>query len=188
MDIHGFANAFGQKLAAIKLGGRFVNERAFESGTLVDAAWELSRRNPEIRVFTHPWGRKAKCQPTCRDAALDFNGRIEGCPECWKNSKQRSVTDVFGTRNNFDLAAVDRKNGSLVVEVKWLTLRDNKGPNSEFQRFIGQCTLAAAANDVVIGVCGLWGRRQKTLDAHEARLKNAVRKIGVTLIVLRGET
>ena len=32
------------------------------------------------------------------------------------------------------------------------------------QRFIWQCALAAAANDVVIGVCGLWGRREKQLE------------------------
>ena len=106
----------------------------------------------------------------------------------WAELYDRSVADVFGMRNNFDLAAVDRNDGSLVVEVKWLQLKPNKGPNGEFQRFIGQCGLAAAANDVVIGVCGLWGRRERQLDAHETLLIGALRKIGVRLIVLRAES
>ena len=188
MDIHGFGDAFGRKIAATTLGARFVDEKAFETGVLVESAWELSRANQEIRVFTHPWARKAKCKPTCDAAALNFSDRVEGCPACWKRSKKRSVADVCGMRNNFDLAAVDRNDGSLVVEVKWLQLKANEGPNGEFQRFIGQCGLAAAANDVVIGVCGLWGRRERQLDAHEKLLQGALRKIGVRLIVLRAES
>lgn len=188
MDISGFGNAFVQKIAGTTLGAQFTDERAFEKGHLVDSAWELSRANPAIRVFTHPWGREAKCQPTCEAAAADFRNRVEGCPVCWKRSKKRSVADVFGMRNNFDLAAIDRNDGSLVVEVKWLLLSANKGPNNEFQRFIGQCTLAATANDVVIGVCGLWGRRERQFDAHEEYLKEKLGKIGVRLIVLRAQS
>lgn len=165
-----------------------MDEKAFETGILVESAWELSRAHPEIRVFTHPWGRKAECKPTCEAAALNFSNRVEGCPACWKRSKKRSVADVFDMRNNFDLAAIDRSDGSLVVEVKWLQLKPNTGPNREFQRFIGQCALAAAANDVVIGVCGLWGRREKRFDAHENVIEGALRKIGVRLIVLRAES
>jgi hypothetical protein len=72
------------------------------------------------------------------------------------------VADVFGMRNNFDVAAVDQADRGLVVEVKWLRFKKNKGPNSEFQRFVGQCVLAAAANDVIIGVCGLWGAEARS--------------------------
>ena len=98
------------------------------------------------------------------------------------------MVDVFGTRNNFDLVAVDRSNGSLAVEVKWLSLSPAKGPNGELQRFIGQCVLAAAANDVVIGVCGFRGQRKKQFDTHEGELKSALKKIGVHLIALRAES
>jgi hypothetical protein len=188
VDIAGFGDAFVQRIAATTLGSQFTDEKAFERGHLVESAWELSRANPEIRVFTHPWGRDAECKSTCEAAAMDFVNRVEGCPICWKRSKKRSVADVFGMRNNFDLAAVDRDNGSLVVEVKWLLLKANKGPNGEFQRFIGQCTLAASANNVVIGVCGLWGRRDRALDAHDDYLKEKLGKIGVRLIVLRTQS
>jgi hypothetical protein len=92
---------------------------------------------------------------------------------------------VFGIRNNFDLVAVDGSAGSLAVEVKWLKLSVTKGPNSEFQRFIGQCALAAARNDVVIGVCGLRGRRNRQFDAHETELKKKLGAMGVQLLVLR---
>lgn len=185
MDIYGFGQAFVENVAATNLGAEFVNEKAFEQRHLVAAAWELSKANPEIRVFTHPWGRQAECRPTCEAAANDFCKRIEGCPSCWTHSKRRSVADVFGMRSNFDLAAIDRDGGSLVVEVKWLRLEANRGPNGEFQRFIGQCALAASANDVVIGVCGLWGRRERQFDAHEERLRDVLARIGVHLIVLR---
>ena len=188
MDIYGFGQAFIQKIVETRVDPQLVDEKAFERGQLVEPAWDLSRANPEVRVFTHPWGREAECSPTCEAAALDFKNRVEGCPSCWARSKRRSVADVFGMRNNFDLAAVDHSDGSLVVEVKWLLLEANKGPNSEFQRFIGQCTLAAAANDVVIGVCGLRGRRERQLDAHEEQLKVALARIGVHLIVLRAQS
>jgi len=186
MNIHGFGEALGQRIAATRLGARFLDEKTFEKEVLVKTAWELSRANPEIRVFTHPWKRKAECQPTCEAAGRNFRNRVEGCPACWKRSKKRNVADVFGMRNNFDVAAVDQAEGSLVVEVKWLRFKENKGPNSEFQRFVGQCALAAAANDVVIGVCGLWGRREKQLDEHEKPFQEALEKVGVRLVVLRG--
>ncbi|HET9362010.1 MAG TPA: hypothetical protein VFO58_19795 [Vicinamibacterales bacterium] len=186
MDILEFGEALGLKISTTKLGARFRNEKTFERDVIVKAAWEISLPNPEIRVFTHPWKRKAECQPTCEAAARNFSGRVEGCSACWKRSKERHSADVFGMRNNFDLAAVDRADGRLVVEVKWLQFKGNKAPNSEFQRFVGQCALAAAANRVVIGVCGLWGRREKPLDKNERLFGEALAKVGVRLIVLRG--
>ena len=52
MDIHGFGDAVVQRIAATRLGARFVDEKAFEKDVLVESAWELSRVNPEDRVFT----------------------------------------------------------------------------------------------------------------------------------------
>lgn len=185
MDIREFAATLVTRIEAARPPGVVQNEAAFERDHIVQPAWELSRANPEIRVFTHPANRRVKCRPTCDRAVSHFEHRVEGCPACWARSKARTVVDVFGIRNNFDLAAVDANDGSLAVEVKWLTLSATKGPNSEFQRFIGQCTLAAAGNDVVIGVCGLGGRRNRQLDAHEAELKKKLGLMGVHLVVLR---
>jgi hypothetical protein len=185
MNIRQFAAALITRIEAERPSGVVRNEAAFERDHITGPAWELSRSNPEIRVFTHPANRRVKCKPTCDAGASDFAHRVEGCPACWAHSKARSVVDTFGVRNNFDLAAIDRGNGSLAVEVKWLALSATKGPNSEFQRFIGQCTLAAAGNDVVIGVCGLRGRRNKQFDAHEGELKKKLAAMGVHLVVLK---
>ena len=187
MDIRGFAAALAQHIEGVHPEARFVNEAAFEQEHIIQPAWQLSRLNPDIRVFTHPANRRARCEPTCEAAASEFVHRVEGCPKCWAKSKARSVADVFGTRNNFDLAAIDRESGSLAVEVKWLSLSPTKGPNAEFQRFIGQCALAATANDAVIGVCGLRGRREKQFDKHESEPTSKLAKMGIHLIVLRCE-
>ena len=37
-------------------------------------------------------------------------------------------------------------------KVKWLSLAETKGPNAEFQRFIGQCALAATAGSATATV------------------------------------
>jgi hypothetical protein len=116
-----------------------------------------------------------------------FNSRIEGCPRCWASSKASSVVDAFGTRNNFDLVAVDPEGARLAVEVKWLLLSAGKGPNVGLQRFIGQCTLAAATNDVVIGVCGFRGQRKKQFTAHDEKVKALLKRIGIHMIALRAD-
>jgi len=185
MDIPEFATALVTRIEAERPSVAVRNESAFEQDHIVRPAWDLSRSNPNIRVFSHPANRRVKCKPTCDAAVLHFEHRVEGCPVCWARSKARSVVDTFGIRNNFDLAAVDASNGSLAVEVKWLTLSATKGPNSEFQRFIGQCTLAAAGNEAVIGVLGLRGRRNRQFDAHEGELTKKLGAIGVHLVVLR---
>jgi hypothetical protein len=185
MDIREFATALVTRIEAERPSGVVRNEAAFERDHIVRPAWELSRFNPDIRVFTHPANRRVRCKPSCDAAVPHFEHRVEGCPVCWARSKARSVVDAFGIRNNFDLAAVDGSNGSLAVEVKWLTLSATKGPNSEFQRFIGQCTLAAAGNEAVIGVLGLRGRRNRQFDAHERELKRKLDTMGVHLVVLK---
>ena len=76
------------------------------------------------------------------------------------------------------------KNVGRTVEQYGLAVSANKGPNGQFQRFIGQCTLAAAGHDVVIGVCGIRGRRNRPLDAHEGKLKGKLAVMGVHLVVL----
>jgi hypothetical protein len=98
-----------------------------------------------------------------------------------------SVVDAFGTRNNFDLVAVDKAGGRLAVEVKWLSASGARAPNGEFQRFVGQCALAAATNDVVIGVCGFRSQARRPFNANDAKVKALLEHIGVHLIVLGAE-
>jgi len=182
MDIHGFAAALARQVDRQVPRAHLKNEGEFERKHVVEPAWELSEKHPEIRVFVHPEKRKKKCRNGCDAGAADPSCRVQGCPDCWKASKEWSMVDAFGTRNNFDLVAFDRKKKTLAVEVKWLSFAGGKGPNSEFQRFIGQCALAAAVHDVVIGVCGFRGRRSRQLDKHNVALQAALKKIGVLLI------
>jgi len=182
MDIHGFAAALARRVEHQVPRAHLKNEGEFERKHVVEPAWELSEKHPEIRVFVHPEKRRKKCAGGCDVGAADPSRRVQGCPDCWKASKKWSVVDAFGTRNNFDLVAFDRKKKTLAVEVKWLSFQGGKGPNSEFQRFIGQCALAVAVHDVVIGVCGFRSRRRKQFNEHDVNLKTELKKIGVLLI------
>ncbi|HEV2357057.1 MAG TPA: hypothetical protein VGZ23_05535 [bacterium] len=56
--------------------------------------------------------------------------------------KRWTMVEAFGTQNNFDLVARDLAGATLALELKWLGL-SSRGPNAEFQRFIGQCTLGS---------------------------------------------
>jgi len=182
MDIHGFAAALVRRVKRQVPRAHLKNEGEFERKHVVEPAWELSEKHPEIRVFVHPEKRKKKCRDGCDAGAADPSRRVQGCPDCWAASKDWSVVDAFGTRNNFDLVAIDRSKKTLAVEVKWLSFSSGKGPNSEFQRFIGQCALATAVHHVVIGVCGFRGQRKKEFHKHEPNLQAALKKIGVLVI------
>lgn len=185
MNIRAFATALTKKIEGSHPSSSLASEAAFEWRHVIKPAWELSQEHPEIRVFTHPRQRRTKCRPTCDAGVTAFENRRRGCPKCWAHSKAPSVVDAFGTRNNFDLVAIDKAGRTLAIEVKWLRLAGGKGPNGEFQRFVGQCTLAAAVNDVVIGVCGFRGRRKKRFEEHERKVKAALKRIGVRLVSLR---
>jgi hypothetical protein len=182
MDIYSFSSALAQAISEKIPSTDLKNEAEFERNHVIEPAWLLSQMHPEIRVFVHPEGSKMKCIGGCDAGVSDPSRRVRGCPNCWARSKDWSVIEALGTKNNFDLVALDRRNKSLAVEVKWLSLSGSKGPNSEFQRFIGQCVLAAARNDSVLGVCGLRGTRKKEFDTHRSRLEATLKKIGVRLI------
>ncbi len=182
MDIHGFATSLARQVKRQVPRAHLKNEAEFERKHVVEPAWELSQKHPEIYVFVHPEKREKKCRGGCEAGAADPSRRVQGCPDCWKASKKWSVVDAFGTRNNFDLVAIDRNEKTLAVEVKWLPFSPGKGPNSEFQRFIGQCVLATAVHNVVIGVCGFRGQRRKEFHKHEPNLQAVLKKIGVLLI------
>lgn len=44
--------------------------------------------------------------------------------------------------------------GTLAVEVKFVSMTEGRKPNAEVQRLVGQSMLAASRHRVVIGVCG----------------------------------
>lgn len=187
MDIREYAAALIQRIEAVRPSAEIRGEAAFEQAHVVAPAWELARASSGIRVFTHPANRRAMCTPDCESAASVFANRVEGCPRCWATSKAQSVVDAFGMRHTFDVIAVDQTGARLAVEVKWLAASAGRAPNGDFQRFVGQCALAAATHDVVIGVCGFRSARSKSCSAHDSRVQALLRQIGVHLIVLQAE-
>ena len=80
----------------------------------------------------------------------------------------------------------------MAVEVKWLSYNGGRSPNGEFQRFVGQCTLAAARHKAVLGICCISGHRAKPLTTDQEALEQRIEKvlngkldqIGVRLVVL----
>lgn len=188
MDIREYAAALIQRIEAARPSAEIRGEAAFEQAHVVAPAWELARASSGIRVFTHPANRRAMCTPDCESAASVFANRVEGCPRCWATSKAQSVVDAFGMRHTFDLVAVDQTGARLAVEVKWLSASAGRAPNGDFQRFVGQCVLAAATHEIAIGVCGLRSVRHESFNSHDARVRALLKRIGVHLIVLQAET
>jgi hypothetical protein len=187
MNIEQFGKELAQTLQKQMPRSTLASESAFEREHVVEPAWELSRKYPEIRVFAHrSKQRNRRCvhRKHCGGLEPDFALRVKGCPRCWSNSKAGSVVDAFMTRSNFDLVAIDERANRLAVEVKWLAVSAGRGPNAELQRFIGQCVLARATHKVVLGVCGLRGQRKKQFDQHEAKVKAYLKKMGVIIIAL----
>ena len=110
MDIYGFAAALARQVDRQAPRAHLKNEGEFERKHVVEPAWELSEKHPEIRVFVHPQKREKRCRNGCDAGAADPSCRVQGCSDCWKASKEWSKVDAFGTQNNFDLVAFDHKN------------------------------------------------------------------------------
>jgi len=184
MNIEEFAKALENKIKSSAPSAALKKEADFEDEHVIKPAWELAKIHPEITVCTHPSKSRETCKGNCRKEVLDFSSRVRGCPRCWSKSKEWSVVNAHGMQHNFDLVARDVNENTLAVEVKWLSFSGGRGPNGEFQRFIGQCTLAAARHKVVLGVCGVIGEGKKKLDQHEKKLSEKLQKIGVKILIL----
>jgi len=184
IDIAEFAKKLENQIISSTPSSALKNEAEFEVEHVINPAWELTKIHPEIIICVHPSNSKKTCHGSCDKAILDPTLRVLGCRKCWKSSKKWSQVEAYGLQHNFDLVARDMNGKSLAVEVKWLSFSSGRGPNSEFQRFIGQCTLAAAFHDVVLGVCGIRGTRKKILDRHTQAVTQILQKIGVRIVIL----
>ena len=184
IDIDAYAKKLAANIKKTKPSPSIKNESEFEVKHVNKSAWELVRKHPEITVCLHPSKKRETCRGSCAENKLEFKDRVAGCPTCWRNSKEWSVVKAYGLKHNFDVVARDYQGKTLAVEVKWLKFRTGRRPNGEFQRFIGQCTLAAARHDVVLGICGIKGDCNKDFDQHTKAVNKTLQEIGVTLVVL----
>ena len=185
VDITAFRHQLVKRVEARQpLAASIKREADFEDHHVIAPAWQLATKNPGIFLCVHPAPVKVRCKPTCEDAN-EARQRKKGCSRCWADSKAWSVVQAWGLRHTFDLVARDKRVKTLAVEVKWLKFKGGKAPNSEFQRFIGQCVLATAVHDQVVGVCCVVGGRDRAFERHTKAFTRKLRKVAVRLVVLR---
>lgn len=185
MTIEAFAAALATLVKRQRPSAALENEFEFEFHHVAKPAWRLASRHPDIHLCVHPSPPREKCAGGCHTAAGRPALRRRGCPTCWHDSKDWSVVKAYGLKHNFDLVARDSRSRTLAVEVKWLSFEDDR-PNAEFQRFVGQCALAAARHTTVLGICGIKGRPDISLIEHERLVEERLRQIGVQLVVVAG--
>jgi hypothetical protein len=157
------------------------NEVDLERKFLIPAAWNIFRPNCGIRISTHPWNNKRHCEPDCQSAPI--SGKVEmGCPRCWAESKKWASVAAFGTHNDFDLVAKDSRGRTLVLEVKSVSARGGRKPNSEIQRFLGQCSLAKTKHESVIGLCVYRGSPDSRWEKDTQAVRDWFKRAGIFLI------
>jgi len=176
MTIDSFASALREAISRQRPSTAPMKEGAFELRHVIKPAWSLAVRHPDVHVSVHPCPPREKCLDGCKGTAADPAKRRCGCPDCWHDSKPWSVVRAYGMKHNFDLVARDRQGRSMAVEVKRLSFKNGTAPNGEFQRFVGQCTLAAARHNTVLGVCCLVGHAGRKLAPAEKRLEKQLER------------
>ena len=169
MSIRRFTDELADRLRRNPVPPRLRKEKELEIRFALPIVKRLAKRHTDVLLYVHPWGKKATCKPACLPAPPCDEGRVFGCPECWKNSKKEwSSVGAFGTHHTFDMAAIDSSRLTLAVELKLSRTRKGRLPSGDIQRFLGQCSLAATKHDSVLGlfVCqgkldGRWRRDTK---------------------------
>jgi hypothetical protein len=168
------------KIDQIREKQLILNENDFEQKFIVPTVFAIN--STDIFLYSHPWGNKVRCAPDC-DSAREGKGHIrEGCPKCWKKSKDWGTVNAFGTQNKFDLVAEDTKDGKLAVEIKFVSFTKGRRPDGEIQRFLGQCTLAASKFDFVVGVCGYSGMLNPEYDWDTEKFKHWAEKHNIDIV------
>jgi hypothetical protein len=158
MSIREFAANLCRSLESASLPSTLRDEKGLEQQVLVPIAARLVKRHPGMLLCVHPYGNKGRCRPSCDAIPPDGAGRVIGCPKCWAASKAWASVATFGTHHDFDIVAKDREGHTLALELKLAKVQNGRMPNSELQRFLGQCILAATKHHVVVGVFGCRGK------------------------------
>ena len=184
MKVVEFAERFAEALDAAVIPQDLESESDFECDFVLPTAMETVSAFANVHLFAHRFGGASSCTPNCVEASEGRGIRVVGCSKCWTASKPWATVSAFGMRHTFDLMARDDQGRTLAVEIKWIGFRGGRAPNSEFQRFLGQCALAASRHDSVLGVCGTRGGKDKFRDQEE-EVQRTFRQLGVRLLLLK---
>jgi hypothetical protein len=187
MTIVEFAKRLEEALLVCAVPSDLANEAAFEHEVVLSTIKPLAKNSPGVLICTHRFDESSVCKPNCESAGRGVRDRVIGCHRCWTSSKAWGTVSAFGMRHTFDMVARDEAGKTLAVEVKWIGLKGGRAPNSEFQRFLGQCALAAARHNIVLGVCGLRGKLKSHYDEHRNELLKNLESVGVRVVVLQAD-
>lgn len=136
MPIAPFAAEFVEVLSRGPVGPSVRTEQALGREFVIPTTSRIAS--------SHPFRNKRRCAPQCAGEPPAAPGSVSGCRRCWTASKSWACVAAPGTHHTFDLVAKDRSQ-ILAVELKLVGARSRRMPNGELQRFLGQCSLAAAA-------------------------------------------
>jgi hypothetical protein len=182
-----FAERLEEALLVCPVPSDLKNEAAFEQRVILSAIKTVASNSPGVLIYTHRFPETKVCQPNCERAEQGKGDREIGCHRRWTSSKSWGTVSAFGMRHTFDMVARDEAGKTLAIEVKWIGFKGGRAPNGEFQRFLGQCALAAARHDAVLGVCGLRGKLKSHFDGQRAELLEKFRSLGVLILVLQAD-
>jgi hypothetical protein len=176
-----FIGSFRRRLKRATIPRDIRSEGDLERRVLVPLATELAQKDARLRVFTHPFGRRRECVPDCERAYEEGQPTV-GCWKCWRRTKRQWSVGAYGTHHSFDLVATDGGE-RLALEAKFLKVRGNRMPNGELQRFFGQCALAAAKNEYVMGICVFRGGTKAKYDYDRIAVKRWCAHGGIRLVM-----
>jgi len=180
MSIVQFRDQITDKLQIDSCPSGIGDEADFEKIFLTPLLLSAAAQYSDVRVYTHPWNNKIRCKPDCETA--DKGQIVVGCPKCWAASKKWASVFAFGTNNTFDIVAKDASGKTLVVEAKLVHNKNGRLPSGDIQRMFGQCLLAKAKHNFVIGVCGVTGGLDFMWDSDTQQVRNLFEKSGIDLI------
>jgi hypothetical protein len=181
MAIPYFRDKLVSALGSISIPREIKTEKDLEIRFVIPLVQQISAQERDLHIFTHPWNNKRHCAPDCESAPI--SGKVKmGCPRCWRESKKWASVAAFGTHHDFDLVARDSRGKTLAVEVKFVGSKGGRKPNSEIQRFLGQCSLAKTKHNAVIGLCVYRGSPDPRWERDTQAMRDWFKRAGIFLI------
>ena len=101
------------------------NETDYEKRFLIPVVLQVAAHYPDIRIYTHPWNNRIRCEPDC-ETAPNFGRVVVGCPRCWAMSKKWASVLAFGTHHTFDVTAKDISGKTLAIEAKLIAAKGHR--------------------------------------------------------------
>jgi hypothetical protein len=182
MALKEFAVDLVETLRSETIPSGLRRESEMEQKFLIPAAVRIASQHTDVLMYTHPYGNRMRCVPTCAPAPPAGRGRVVGCWKCWKDNKAWAAVPALGSHHTFDLVAKDNSR-SLGLELKVVNARAGRLPSGEIQRFLGQCSLAAVRHYAVIGLVGYRGSVDEDLHFETERVSKWFQERNVTLLL-----